>query len=378
MKRRKTSFLIFVFLAILAAITFIWSECKTSKLTAPTTSLRISSPDRLPIARYWTSPFIWPHQVAYLAKTDILIVDVENMFNNYHSLVEIKRLNPDIKLLCYSNPMEIWTTIYNSRPWQNQIINEITNNRSQWLLTTIKDGQVNYSVFWTGMVMLNMSDHCPKIDGETYSTWMAKKLNAEILSDTIWDGYFMDNGTPNISWVAPNTMDINYDGQANSDQAVDDSWNKGVTDFLKIIRRKNKDFIIITNKGDLSFLFNFRRRPLVDGKMFENFPNNWLGDKWADGWKQSMDNAKHTGNYTIFLVNRRDLMFGITSALLLDNVYLAVGQDDAGYFPELTHNLGKPLGEYYASEDNKVYYREFERGQIIVTPEERDGKIVYY
>jgi len=221
-------------------------------------------------ARHWTSPVINEDQVEKLAQADILTVDLENMFNNYHHLVKIKQLNPNLKLICYSNPMEIWTINYSSRPWQNKVIEEIINNRQKWLL---RNDSGKSLTFWPNMVMLNMSRSCPLIGFERYSAWMARKLNKEVLSDSIWDGYFMDNATPNIAWVAPGTIDINNNGRADEDSRVDMSWKKGVKHFLKIIHRANDDdFIIIGNKGDHSFL------DITDGKMFENFPNPWLGD----------------------------------------------------------------------------------------------------
>ncbi len=85
-------------------------------------------------ARYWTSPIIRSENISNLAQTDLLIVDVENMFNNYEYLINIKKLNPNLKLICYTNPMEVWTTKYDNRPWQNSVIDEIVNNRPKWLL----------------------------------------------------------------------------------------------------------------------------------------------------------------------------------------------------------------------------------------------------
>ena len=168
--------------------------------------------------------------------------------------------------------------------------------------------------------MLNLSTACPREGWRRYYSWMARKLNREVLSDTIWDGYFMDNCTPNISWVSPGNIDINNDGQPNLDERIDKSWEKGVRRFLRRIRRSNNDdFIIIGNKGDHYYL------DIVDGKMFENFPNAWLGDEWAEGFEQSIENAKKTGAYTIFSINSGEVEFGLASALLLDNVYLAIG-----------------------------------------------------
>ena len=339
-------------------------------------------------AGYWTKPTMSLEETQNLAKHDLLIVDLENQFNNYRTLLSLKKLNPKLKLICYSNPMEIFLTKYGNRPWQNKIIEELTINRSAWLLKTITpikkpannwkrlktfilklpDKEENYAIFWSGMIMTNMSSACPKINGEIYSNWISKKLTAEILSDPIWDGYFMDNGTANISWIHPNNIDIDGDKSADNNKLVDQKWQQGMENFLRQIRRlKGKDFIILSNKGDLNFLNQ------VDGKLLENFPNDYLGDKWSGGWRQCLQNAKITGKYTIFQVNRSNINYGLASALLLDNVYIAISQDDAGYFLELEVNLGLPLSPY----ENRggIYYRKYQKAEIMVNPLKKIGKI---
>ncbi len=319
-------------------------------------------------ARYWTSPIIRAENIKNLAQSDLLIVDVENMFNNYNYLVQIKKLNPDLKLLCYTNPMEIWTTRYDNRPWQNSVIDEIVNNRQSWILRQTSNGERSLVTFWPGMIIINMSVNCPRENWRRYYSWMARKLNREVLNDTIWDGYFMDNATSNISWVSPDNIDINNNGQADDNYRIDLSWEKGVERFLKKIRRSNgDDFIIIGNKGDHYFL------DIVNGKMFENFPNPWLGDTWADGFKQSIDNAKKTGEFTIFSINSNEIEFGLASALLLDNVYLAIGQDDDQVYNEFMIDLGKALGPYQRESDK--YIRYFKKGKVIVYPLLRKGEI---
>ncbi len=216
--------------------------------------------------------------------------------------------------------------------------------------------------------MINLSTACPRENWHRYYSWYARKLNSEVLSDTIWDGYFMDNCSPNISWVSPNRIDINNDGKADNDQRIDMSWEKGVKRFLRRIRRSNgPDFIIIGNKGDIAYL------NLLDGKMFENFPNKWLGDKWADGFAKSISNAEKTGDYTILSINSSEIEFGLASALLLDNIYLAIGQDNDQIHYQLMIDLGESLGPYQREGD--IYYRQFEKGKVLVYPLQRKGEI---
>lgn len=349
-------------------------------------------PYPLKTAAYWTSPVMQASDVERLAKHDIVIIDLENKFNNRERLLELKLLNPEIKLLVYSNPMEIFLSTYNNRPWQNQVINEIIHHRPQWLLKTIArrpDGRLEerYAQFWTfpnPMTMLNMSSACPKINGETYSEWMAKKMRRDILSDQIWDGYFQDNGTWEIAWIftgKQEQVDINGDKRPDRNEVVNRHWEKGVSQYLRLIRegdsragffsrlfkRPHREMIIIANKGDLHFLNR------VDGKFFEKFPNDYLGEKWLGGWRRCLNNAGQTGPYTIFQANRANIDFVLASTLLLDNVYLAISQDDSGIFPELEVSLGQPLGSF--KYDQRVYTRKYERGIVTVWPATQQGQV---
>jgi len=361
-----------------------------------TPPLKAVEPYPLKTMAQWTSPVMYANNLPALARHDIVVADLENMFNNRGALLELKRMNPNLKLLAYSNPMEIWTIKYPTRPWQNKIIDEIVNNRPEWLLRTVvrdnkKGWYQNYATFWPGMVMINMSITCPKVSGEIYVEWMAKKISQEILSDPIWDGYFQDNGTINIAWLyrdEKEKLDINGDGVPDKDDLVDASWKRGVEKYLKIIRKAQKpkkhfwsflrrkktperDFKIISNKGDTNLL------QLVDGKFFELFPNNYLGDNWAGGWLQCMENAQKTGPMTVFQVDRATINFGLASALLLDNVYFGIGQDDAGIFPELYLETGRPLGKFYRVKNN-TWLRKYERVIIRVEPLKRSGEILAY
>lgn len=319
-------------------------------------------------AAYWTSPIMQKSDLNNLAKHDIVIADLENLFNNRESLLELKKLNPNLKLFCYSNPMEIFLTKYQDRLWQNKVIDEIVTNRQDWLLRTINNGKESFAKFWPGMTMLNLSSTCPNVWFQNYSSWMANKLCSEILSDTIWDGYFQDNCTANISWVHANKIDkidIDGNGKAENNLFIDKKWKEGIDKYLSIINKTGLP--IIANKGDLNFI-NY-----TSGKFFEKFPNDYLGNKLAGGWYQCMSNAKRTGKFTIFQVSKNDLMFGLASSLLLDNVYIAIDQDDTSYFNELNIDLGRPLGKMKSI--NSSFIRKYEKGIVIVKPLSRHGEI---
>jgi len=314
-------------------------------------------------AAYWTSPVMDDKDAKRLSLYKIIIVDGENLVNNPDKLIIIKKLNSNAKLICYFNPMELFYPIAIDRPTQSRMTKDILQNYPEWLLKTSKDENV---IFFPGMIMLNLSTNCPQINGETCGEYLARK-NLETLNDSIWDGSFNDNGGGIIDFVNSN-IDSNNDQIADNPDSLNMAWSKGMHHYLSLIKKgMRKNTLLLANKGSLDFL------EILDGRMLERFPNNYLGGKKDFGWHQSMINAQKTGNYTIFEIDSKDLMFGLASALLTDNVYVAIGQDNATFHPELNFDLGKPLSP--AQKIGSVYVRFYERGKVEVFPSLRKGII---
>ena len=326
---------------------------------------------------YWTSPVMSPDQAAALAQHDIVIVDMENMINNKQSLLIMKKLNEDIKLICYSNPMEIFDPMPANRPTQTLWANEIKLKYPQWLL---KNGEGKNCVFWPGMLMLNMSNSCPQAKTEygdlRYNQWMSRKLVENVLSDPIWDGHITDNCTQDIAWVpkAPFAqIDIDGDGLSDNPASIDDSWEKGMRSFLNNLRSNTREgFILGGNKGVLNFA------DILDLIVFENFPNEHLGSKINGGWDQSVRNAETMamGNvrYVIFHAKLQDFEFVLASALLFDYTYVALGQDNTSFPEVLKLNPGEPIGDKQSTSTG-VWFRDFENISVEVFPPGRLGKI---
>lgn len=361
-KKRNQLSLLFAFVFIIWLLAHLFYDVDKSK--------------EIKTGAYWTAPVMDEGQVEMLAKHDLLIIDIENMTNNRRSFKLLKEFNPDIKLICYSNPMEFWFPMVDSRPIQRRWLGEISNFPA-WFL---KAGDGSQGVFWDQMIMMNLSSTCPKYNGKTYTDWMAEKLLKEVLKDDdIWDGYFMDNGGGNISWVQDGKafqFDIDGDGVSDDPAYIDRAWYEGVHGFLKKIRKaKGKDFIILANKGSVEMM------DVLDGRMFENFPNDYLGSTENFGWNQSMANAKKMikegAKYTIFKVHsENEINLGLASANLLDDVYFMVGQDNPRYYPIFDSNLGEALTDLDTFE-NSLFYREFENARIVVNPAEKSGQISF-
>lgn len=334
-----------------------------SQSGAQTTSLTESA--------YWTSPIMSLKEADSLAKNDYVIIDLENQFNNRPSLVRIKTINPRVKLIAYSNPPEQFVGRINYRPHQNHWATELHRHHQNWFLKTAKGKNATY---WPNMEMMNISEDCPKDkNGRTYNRWMADSLLV-ILKDTIWDGYYMDNGGGNIAWVYQgkgDQIDANNDGRPDKPARLDSAWAKGVHAFLKMIRQaKGKNFILLANKGSVEFM------DVLDGRFYEGFTCPWLGNKKNDGWDQCMENSKRTGKYSIFQINGKSVnpqnINFVAASAALAGVSVAIGQDNPRTYPFYKWNLGKPKGSY--KKKGLVYYRDFENGRMEVTPSLKKGE----
>ena len=321
------------------------------------------------IASYWTSPTMSLEQAKELARCHLVIADMENMVNNYSSLQSLRQLNPKLKLLAYSNPMEVFIPMVANRPLQKQLLGDLQSSYQSWFLKSPNGQPV---IFWQGMQMLNLSSICPLVNGQRWNQYVSSFLLSKVLSDSIWDGYFMDNSGGNISWVDNGQIDADADGVKDDPAVLDQAWSKGIGEFLAAIRRtKGQSFILVGNKGSLEF------SDILNGKMFEEFPNDYLGGKEAGGWYQSMDNYAQTGPYSIVQakINGDSWRQFVLASALLGGGYFIHGQNGDSWFPEY-QDVGQPLGKMVKMPDGS-WQREYKKAVIIVWPEKREGKIQY-
>ncbi|MDD2680869.1 MAG: putative glycoside hydrolase [Patescibacteria group bacterium] len=311
---------------------------------------------------YWTASTMTANMVPMVAKSGLLIIDIENTVNNPEVFREIIKINPNTKVLIYINPMEMWDRDISDRPL-GQKLKSITPTEF-----SLKRTDKSPVVFWPNMHMMNLSMHCPVINKVQYNEFYVNWLNSVLTANNIpAHGRFVDNGTATVSWVDAR-IDADNDGTKDPAAALDNSWKSGMIKLFDLLRKgKDKDFILVSNKAEKSFFF------LNNGSMFEDFPNNYLGDTTAGGWYRCMELAKKAGPYTIFQSHPNNLEFVLASSLLLDNVYICLDQNRV--IPEeYLINTGKPLGDYY--ENNGLQCRDYENYLIEVNPENKSARFI--
>lgn len=319
------------------------------------------------LAAYWMKPNMTSQNAEKLAKFDLVIVDPENMVVNPEAVKLIKKRNPNVILLAYWNIMEMFEPQVGGRPLQSQLYQTVSSQYSSFWLST-PQGQPIYYWMQPKMRMLNLSSQCPVINGRQWNIYLADFLLDNVLNNSIWDGLFVDNLWDDVSWVKPGNIDVNNDGIADNPNGwqenllVDSWWRQGINQFLTRIRqKKGKNFEIVGNEGNLFYLDK------VQGKMFEDFPNSFLGgfDGTVQNYLTILDSTK--SDLSIILLSKSDaqrVRYGLCAALL-GNGYFAYYWDNTTWFDEFDVDLGNPVGP--AMKVGNVYARNFEKGVVMVT-----------
>jgi endo-alpha-1,4-polygalactosaminidase (GH114 family) len=315
------------------------------------------------LAGFWYLPTMSVEQATSMANFDVVVVDVENIFNNPQSLEIMKQLHPDIKLLAYLNPVEVFDPPISDKPWSNHLLGELKNHPGWWL----KGDDGRNLVFWPGMRMLD----CRWPQGQAYLYFLASSFNQEVLASNYFDGVFIDNLWSKANWIS---------GYGSSRLSVADAypenfnrdWEAGLKYLLGLIRKSHPDYIFIANPGDKDYYHE------VQGKQFEDFPNPDLGSIAAGGWYLNMSNAALFGRYNIFTARSDNSFFTLCSAMLLDNVFFSPPQNSI-WKKDYQLDLGKPLDSVQksGSNENLFFFRHFQNGLIQVWPEKNTSVILY-
>lgn len=371
---------IFLFISLL----FITHSCKSQEVISQNqTVITAESQPKVRYANYWLWPQIPEDKVEEIAKYDLAIIDHENIFNNKEALYKIKEINPNITILCYFNPMEIFAPeylrIYLDRPFTHVVYRYLDATNKWWL----KNAKGEIIRFDDRQLMLNLSTKSEKFfvsyfDKEMQYWEFITQMHLDwILEDTIWDGIFEDN-FETVEWLALKNgkqgVDIDGDKQVDGLKEIAKYWQEGMENRLKMILEAHSNYIIMGNKGK-NFLPKY-----TQGKMFENFPDMYLTHSF-ENYNQNMINALEIDSVAIFNVYSQDHYYlSFASAMLVNEpIYLSYKQQDVWQdFYLNPDDWGKPKTESISEFNQKTYTREFENGYVQVIAGDESNKHVHY
>lgn len=291
------------------------------------------------LTAFWQAPAMNLEQAEKLAKFDLVVVDLENWFNNPKSIALIRQQNSDCKILAYCNPMEFFDPQVPGRPFQATLYQEVVKKYPGWWLNQPSGEPIYY---WNSprMRMLNLSSECPKYNGQTWTDFLAGELKSKLLSlPNKPDGIFVDNAWDDVSWVKDGNLDGNSNGSRDDYHALDLWWQQGMQVFLK--KLKATAGLVIGNEPN-SFYQNE-----LSGKFFENMPLKNFGGfegsvlTYTQDLNQLPMNIIHSE-----LKNKEWRMFILTTTLLGEG-WFCNGLNHAEWYPEYDKiaKLGQPQGE---------------------------------
>jgi len=325
---------------------------------------------------YWKTP-ITLEEAPILAKWDVLVLDMKAQVDSFEAIKKIRELNPAIIILAYTSTNEV--------PSQRLSIMEpsgtglwhdlIAGISPEWYLKTYQGKNIS---FWPGN--LSMNQYVSDQAGNFYNDYLVNFYTNKVLAANLWDGLLFDNIWNSAAWVNPD-MDIDGDGERDSEYKINQLWQAGNRNFFKKLREQLKDQYLILGNGEGAY------SEYTNGRMFESFPEFWEG-----GWVGSMEryfltnsagyqpriniinaDADNTENY----LNSSRMRYGLSSALMYDGYYSfdygPLKRENFWWYDEFDVDLGQPKStpvNWLAKSNGQlkagVWQRDFESGLVIV------------
>ena len=319
------------------------------------------------LANYYLRWDLPSSELENLAKWDLVILDMENQISNPDKIKKIRQLHPGIKILAYVTSQEIKND--NLGVMRAKLKRGVSDS---WYLRRPNGDKIS---FWPGTMMLNPTDVCPISGGQRWNQYLANFMNNEVLSTGLWDGVFYDNAWGDLTWFTGNNVDLNLDGQMDSD--INKHWNTGMTNLFNLTRDlSGSNYVIVGNAMTREYANN------LNGMMYENFQNHvWRDVMYAINTEMNGSlkpriiiinaNTNNTGNRQDY----RTMRYGLGSALVGGAYYsFDYGDQNHGqtwWYDEYDVKLGEPVGNSVSQNGqtgfaNDVWRREYEHGVALV------------
>ncbi len=319
------------------------------------------------LANYYLRWDLPSSEIENLAKWDLLILDMENQVTNPEKIKKIRQLHPGIKILAYVTSQEIKNGQLGTM--RAKLKSGISDS---WYLRRSNGEKIS---FWPGTTMLNPTDVCPISNGQRWNDYLASFMNNEVLSTGLWDGIFYDNAWGDLTWFSGNNVDLNLDGQPDSD--INKHWNAGMTNLFNMTRDlSGANYVIVGNAMTREYANN------LNGMMYENFQNHvWRDVMYAIKTEMNGNlrpriiiingNTNNTGNKQSY----QNMRYGLGSALV-GGAYFSYDDGDQSHsqtwwYDEYNVKLGNPVGEASTMDGNTlitedVWRRDYENGLALV------------
>jgi hypothetical protein len=304
--------------------------------------------------------------VASLAKWDVVVLDMDQQARYPDRIRELRRLNPNIKILAYVDSSNIATArlVEESNFPGYALAHAATES---WYMHR---GSNRVSM-WSGAWMMNMTGDGPTdTQGRRWQDFLPQFIQEQVWSTGLWDGIFLDNAIDNATYFVGKGLDVTGDGQAENDTQVDRDWKAGWQKMAQNLRNRLGSKALIMGNGSSAYA------NVTNGILFENFPRYG----WDNGFRDYQNSIKTNTSPSITAFNSNPnnvnqpaswqlMRFTLGSALLGDGYYsFDYGDRDHGqtwWYDEYDAILGNPTN---APEklSSGAWWRDYERGAALV------------
>jgi hypothetical protein len=299
-------------------------------------------------------------------------------FNMQSAAAAVKAINPNIKLLPYTNLMELEPGVGSSGSPYSPIYNAA--NAANWFLRVTSPGGSITDADGLNQIGLNQTTFTNVVSGQNYLQWRAAWTAANEFSSK-WDGIYLDNvfSQPRAS------ADYNQSGSTQSASAAGQNWRNGYVAYVGHLRAAlPANSQVLGNVADWGNGSISGYNQMLNGGVMESI----IGQSYSyesQGWAVMMNayriimNATIAPGYQIFeqdgtASDYQGMRYGLTSCLM-DNAYYYFNVTGPGggsvitWFDEFNASLGQAtLQPPTTAWQNGVYRRDFQNGIALVNP----------
>jgi hypothetical protein len=329
-----------------------------------------------------------------VAKTGVAVIGLypgwsSGGFTMSSAAAAVKAINPNVKLLFYTNLMELEPGVGGSGSSYSPMW--VVVNANNWFLRTA----------WPNGSVTDADGNPQQGINQTNNAYLAWRAVWTAANEFVtgWDGIYLDN----VFWQPRVSADYNQSGSSQSASAAGQNWRNGYATYVSLLKAALPPAgrLVIGNTADWANGPIPGYNQMLDGGVMESL----IGQSYSyetSSWAAMMNaykiimNATTAPGYQIFhqdgsTTDYQGMRYGLASCLL-DNAYYYHsngGADDTiPLYDEFNFNLGAPAAGPAGSAtatysnggltvyQNGVWRRDFVNGIALVNPKGNGSRTV--
>lgn len=326
------------------------------------------------LINFWLGWELTDQNVRELAKWDVVVLDMDQQSRNADNIRQLKRLNPNIKILAYISSGSIAAARFVQEP--DTVGYKLAHSLPEGWFMHRGNERVSH---WSGAWLMNISEDAPRDSaGRRWLDFLPQFIEREMMTSGLWSGVFLDDALIGPTWFVGGGLDMNGDGRADDDAAVNASWQRGWVRMAAEARRRLGSDAVLMGNGAIDYA------PYVNGILFENFPRYG----WVRGFREYQTSYHYNQKPSVTAINSnannvnnpadyRAMRLGLGSSMLANGYYsFDYGDKNHGqtwWYDEYDAALGAPTGPPTLIDPagqsgilEGVWWREYEHGAVVV------------